>query len=137
MPLKRGLKLDMTGVAAATNMSGASLDNLLGATTTGDNEDLDPAEILTVDLVFDHDDDPDTPSIGKSSFLDILNDEPSYDGSGRTDLRFGQGQGGEIYLLNKRNGYIYLVTNSVAPVPEPGSLAVLGLGALMLIHRRR
>lgn len=30
VPLKRGLKLDMIGVAAATNMSGASLDNLLG-----------------------------------------------------------------------------------------------------------
>lgn len=122
--------------SGGSDMLVVSLNDLLDATTTGDNEDLAPAEILTVDLAFDHDDDPDTPSIPKSSFLDILNDESSYDGSGRTDLRFGQGQGGEIYLLNKRNGYIYLVTNSVAPVPEPGSLALLTLGTTLAIRRR-
>ena len=47
----------------------------------------------------------------------IVNDE-QYDGSGRLDIRFGQGAGGEIYDLNKRNDWMYLVTNSVAPRPS-------------------
>jgi hypothetical protein len=89
-----------------------SLADMQAAITDGDNSLLAPASIQTVNLVFDDDDDPFTPSIPKTSMLDILNDEPTYDGSGRTDIRFGQGPRGEIYILNKRNGWVYTVSAS-------------------------
>lgn len=44
---------------------------------------------------------------------DVLGDEVTYDGSGRADIRFGQGPNEEIYLLNKRNDYVYLITSPV------------------------
>jgi hypothetical protein len=34
-------------------------------------------------------------------------------GAGRSDARFGEGVFGEMYISNKYNGFIYLVTNSV------------------------
>ena len=139
--VQNGSELDgyyffMDFVRSSSPMLTVSLEDLVNAVTAGDNGDLAPAEVLTVNLLFDHDDDPLTPSIPKSHFKDILDDEASYDGSGRTDIRFGQGPDGELYLLNKRNGYIYLVTNSVAPVPEPTSLALMGIGVAALFSRR-
>jgi hypothetical protein len=54
---------------------------------------------------------------------DVLDDEPDFEeiisaGKSRADLRLGQGPSGELYLLNKRNGWIYLATNTAAPPPE-------------------
>jgi hypothetical protein len=37
------------------------------------------------------------------------------EGRTRADLRLGQGPNGELYIMNKRNGWIYLATNTVAP----------------------
>lgn len=91
-----------------------ALSNVGEAVLTGDPDALAPTDILTVDVVFDDDSNPSTAPIPKSSFLDIVNDEPTHNGSGRTDLRFGQGPGGELYLLNKSNGWVYQVVNSVS-----------------------
>ena len=99
----------------------SNFDDLLNSVTQLDPNDpsrdepseLTQAEIGEVTLLFDHDNDPNTPSLPRDSFLDILDDEASYDNSGRADLRFGRGGSGELYVLNKRNGYVYLVTSSV------------------------
>ena len=104
-----------------TPMLTISVDDALVAVTNGSAglANVAPATIESVTLLFDHDDNPATPSLLKTSFLDIVNDEPSFDNSGRTDLRFGQGPDGSLYLLNKRNGYVYLATPVVAAGP-PG-----------------
>ncbi len=98
-----------------------SVNDALAAITDGSLglENIAPAEIRTVNLVFDDDGDPATPSIPKSSFLDLVSDSPNYDGSGRTDLRFGQGPDGTLYLLNKRDGYIY-AASPIFPAGIPG-----------------
>ena len=87
-------------------------EGALNAVATGEPGDLAPAAITSVAVALDHDGDPSTPAIAKASYLDVLDDEPTFVGS-RTDLRFGRGPKGEIYLLNKRNGWIYLVVNSL------------------------
>jgi hypothetical protein len=51
------------------------------------------------------------------TMLGVINDSPRYfshSGTRRADIRFGQGPSGEIYIMNKRNNTIYLVTNSLA-----------------------
>lgn len=112
-------------------MMAIALDDAFSATLTGNPDQLTPVDPLTVALVFDHDDDPNTPSIAFASLWDILKeDAPGLD---RTDVRFGQGPNGEMFILNKRNGWVYLVSNSV---PEPSTLALMFFAAVML-HRRR
>lgn len=91
-----------------------AFEDALGAITVGDPADLTPVEIASVPVLFDDDDDPSTASV-PTTVRDIITGEHDYDGSGRLDIRFGQGHGGELYLLNKRNGWMYLVSNSLAP----------------------
>lgn len=74
---------------------------------------LTEAQIGEFSIRFDHDDDEATTAMTFSTMLDVIALEPTYDGSGRSDLRFGQGPEGELYILNKRNGWIYLVTNTL------------------------
>ena len=77
--------------------------------------DLTQAPTGRVSITFDHDRNPATPSLARTNLRDVFNDSPAYDGTGRADPRFGQGPDGELYISSKRNGQIYLVTNSVPP----------------------
>jgi hypothetical protein len=66
--------------------------------------------------VFDDDNNPATEPEIYDTMLGVINDSPRYfshSGTRRADLRFGQGPTGEIYLMNKRNNTIYLVTNTL------------------------
>ena len=76
---------------------------------------LTQARTSEVTIRFDHDSNPATPTRESLDLRDVFNDSPRYDGSGRADVRFGQGPDGELYVSSKRNGTIYLVTNSVPP----------------------
>ncbi|MEM9943303.1 MAG: PQQ-dependent sugar dehydrogenase, partial [Planctomycetota bacterium] len=81
---------------------------------------LTPSELT---ILFDHDDDPLTTPLVRNSLKDVLDDEPDFQtvltsGKVRADLRLGRGPDGELYVLNKRNGWIYLATNTVAPTPD-------------------
>lgn len=99
----------------------ASYDDMLAAITTLDP--LDPARdepgeltqaiVEEFTVLLDHDNNPLTPSLVKASMKDVIDDEPSYVGGGRADLRMGEGPGGELYILNKRNGYIYIATSTL------------------------
>jgi hypothetical protein len=99
-----------------------SLADLLAAKTKlADGElpaSLAPATIREMGILFDDDNNPATPSV-PMSMHDVIMAGPGYDGSGRMDVVFGQGYSGELYILNKRNGWIYLATNSV-PLTVPG-----------------
>ena len=78
---------------------------------------LTPQELT---ILFDHDNDDTTTPLVRESLKDVLDDEPDFneffsEGKTRADLRLGQGPGGELYIMNKRNGWVYLATNTVAP----------------------
>ena len=83
---------------------------------------LTQATVATPRILFDHDADQFTAPLVRTSLTDVFNDSPFYDGSGRADVRFGQGVDGELYISSKRNGQIYLVTNSM-----PSSLLCSGM----------
>jgi hypothetical protein len=85
----------------------------------GDLTWLTPQELT---ILFDHDNNDSTTPLIRESLKDVLDDEPDFqpfysEGKTRADLRLGQGPNGELYILNKRNGWIYLATNTVAPAP--------------------
>ena len=70
------------------------------------------------------------------TFLQMVNQERATQGLGavgRTDLRFGTDQGGNIYLFNKHDGTIRLLE----VVPEPSSAMLFATAGLWLMRRRR
>lgn len=111
----------------------ASFDEILAAHTQladGESPDaLTQAEIFRYTLTLDSDGDGEI-----DHAADNIND---LIGRGRNDARFGIGPNGEIFISSKQTGEVYLVTNLVANVPEPSSLALLGLGGLLITRRRR
>jgi hypothetical protein len=98
-----------------------NLNDLLNAKTKldPDNPDLDQPEELTqvpfkiLNVFFDDDNDSLTLPLPKENMLDVINDEPTFQG-GRSDLRFGQDVNENIYISSKRNGWIYKI-ESIAP----------------------
>jgi glucose/arabinose dehydrogenase len=79
---------------------------------------LTPQELT---ILFDHDSDASTTPLVRASIRDVLDDEPEFEqvpsaGKIRADIRFGQGVDGELYVMNKRNGWVYLVTNTVVEI---------------------
>ena len=82
---------------------------------------LNPQELT---ILFDHDNDESTTPLVRDSLKDVLDDEPDFEtilsaGKVRADLRLGQGPEGELYILNKRNGWIYIVSNTRTEVSAP------------------
>lgn len=106
----------------------SSLEDLTSAVTSLEPRQspsaLTQATVGEASLLFDHDNDDATAALVRSDFRDVIDDDPDYDGSGRADVRLGQGPDGETYVLNKRNGWIYLITNSVAPEVPAGLTCV-------------
>lgn len=92
-----------------------SLQGLKDAVTQGAPATLSQAITRRARVLFDHDNNPATDAQIYDTMLGVINDSPRYfshSGTRRADLRFGQGPGGEIYVMNKRNNTIYLVTNT-------------------------
>ncbi|SLN64974.1 Quinoprotein glucose dehydrogenase B precursor [Roseivivax jejudonensis] len=87
-----------------------SLDDLLSQTITLEpGQDPDALTFATpseLTILLDHDGDPTTTPIVQGNFKDIV-------GSFRTDVRFGEGPDGELWVLNKRNGEIYVASNTL------------------------
>ena len=86
----------------------------------GDLTWLNPQELT---VLFDHDNDSSTTPLVRDSLKDVLDDEPDFQtilsaGKVRADLRLGQGPNGELYILNKRNGWIYVARNTIAEIPD-------------------
>lgn len=105
-PIENGSPLDGYYLYSSFPKSGdlyySKLGEMRSAKTTGSS--LTQARTGMANVVF-----------GGKAFKnlgDVVKSAPSYDGSGRADIRFGRGPGGETYVLNKRNGIVYLVTSS-------------------------
>ncbi|MCA9232443.1 MAG: PQQ-dependent sugar dehydrogenase [Planctomycetales bacterium] len=94
----------------------ANFNDLLAAhTQLADGEApsaLTQATISRLHLALDHDNNDLTSEILYDDLNSMLNDS-------RNDIRFGRGFRGEMYISSKRNGLVYLVTNSVG---LPGDL---------------
>ncbi|MBX2883164.1 MAG: PQQ-dependent sugar dehydrogenase [Granulosicoccus sp.] len=102
-----------------------SLQELKDAVTRGTPDSLTQATTRRARVLFDHDNNPATEPQIFPTMLEVINNSPRYfshSGTRRADLRFGQGPDGEIYIVNKRNNTIYLVTNSQAEGTQPVSI---------------
>lgn len=84
-------------------------------------EDLTWARPSELTILFDHDGDPATTPVVKSSFNELV-------GRPRSDLRFGQGPDGEILIINKQNGEVYVIADSLPPEDGPGVVVVRAAG---------
>lgn len=69
--------------------------------------ELTQAEVSRLRLALDHDNNPATPA-------QMFDDWNPLVGASRNDARYGEGVSGEMYISNKQNFQVYLVTNSVA-----------------------
>lgn len=72
--------------------------------------ELTQAPVHSLPISIDHDNNPATAPQLYDGFLELLQASTS---TNRTDIRFGEGAFGEMYVTSKVNGTIYLVTNSV------------------------
>ena len=88
-------------------------DMLSVKTTLDENED--PSELSWVTpseavILFNHDNNSSTAPLPVDNFIEIVNPSGS-----RSDVRFGKGAEGEILIMNKFDGWVYIVENSVPP----------------------
>jgi len=100
-----------------------SLEDLLAAKTSLEpGEDPDALTFATpseLTLLVDHDGDPETTPIVIANYKELVD-------SFRTDVRFGEGPNGELYVLNKRNGEVYVASNTLeADVVNDAPLGVV------------
>ncbi|PXF49564.1 HHIP-like protein 1 [Gracilariopsis chorda] len=89
------------------------LSEMRFANTTGAPWQLSSARVFRPRIFFDHDNNPNTPPIRVQRLLDIVQMDPRFASEKRVDVRFGRGPSGEIYWSSKKNGRIYLITNSM------------------------
>lgn len=76
---------------------------------------LRQAPVGMLKIFFDDDADPATPARVVERFQDVLGE-----GAPRSDVRFGRGPRGEMFISSKQTGEIFLVTNSVpGPAAAP------------------
>lgn len=110
-----------------------------------DAEDLDQQEDFT-DLTGDHDggylasfeelvllDGNGQPT----TLLDIIRSASGNFRLGRNDLRFGQDENGEIYVLNKQDGWIRRFVGTPVPEPSAALLAMVWLASLVPNRSRK
>ena len=93
------------------------VDELTATVRRGDPGALTQAPIHGTTILFDHDGNPATPAVARSSMVDVVDDSPNHRGGNRADIRFGQGPDGTLYLMSKQNGMVYRIANSRPPLP--------------------
>ena len=93
-----------------------SADDIFAAKTTlQPNEDpselswVTPAEAV---ILFNHDNDTATTPIAVRNFYDVMDPAAADDPRPRSDVRFGVGSEGEMYITNEVDGWVYIVENS-------------------------
>lgn len=91
----------------------ADLDDLIGShTQLADHETPDAltqAPLSRLKLTLDSD--------GDGTIDNTADNLNSLIGQSRNDVRFGRGPNGEMFITSKRTGQVYLVTNTLQPIP--------------------
>lgn len=95
----------------------ATVGELTATVRRGDPGALTQAPIHSTSILFDHDGNPATPAVARSSMVDVVIDSPNFRGGNRADIRFGQGPDGTLYLMSKQNGMVYRIAESRPPRP--------------------
>ncbi len=98
--------------ASSGDLFFATVAELQSTVRKGPPDRLTQAPMQRARIVFDHDGVPATEPQARTSMVDVVDDSPDYNGSGRADIRFGQGPDGTLYLMSKNNGTIYRIGNS-------------------------
>lgn len=112
-----------------------SVQDALGATLSGSPNQLGPLAPQAVGVLFDHDDDPRTASVRYNSFLEVLQEDDDLGTNcTRTDTRFAQGPEGEMYLMNKRNGWIYQVVNTAEQLGDLSLVVSASTGEATMVN---
>lgn len=91
----------------------SSVSEMTKAVVQGPPAKLTQATVYRAPILFDHDRNPKTPSRKLKTLLQLVRLD-GVPGATRTDVRFGRGSGGELYMSSKANGIIYKIINSVA-----------------------
>lgn len=93
------------------NLYYSFLSEMRNAKTSGPPSQLTQAKTYKTKILYDHDRNTNTPPLQMDNFRDIIRTDKS--GTTRSDLRFGQGPAGEIYVTSKQTGWLYLITSTV------------------------
>ena len=100
----------------------STLQGIRTAVTRGAPSQLSVAKTWLASVSFDHDNNRATPA-QETNLRDIIRSAAGYGDTDRVDVRYGKGPNGEMYLMNKRNNIVYLVSNSL-----PGYTSSTGVG---------
>jgi len=103
----------------------SSIAAIRAANTGGAPVNLTVAKTGRASITFNHDNSDATAALN-TTMREVIRSASGYDNGDRVDIRFGQGPDGELYMMNKRNNVVYLVTNSL-PV-DGGNLGPVGTG---------
>ena len=91
----------------------SSILDIQQATTRGMPDELTVAKSFAASVQFDHDNNADTPLLN-NTLQEIVFSANGFDNvNNRVDVRIGQGPLGELYLMSKRNNWVYLISNSM------------------------
>lgn len=88
--------------------------------TRDDPAELSQCQIYQYTLYHDHDNSSQTPDLPVSNMREIIEIDDNYDQSGRADLRFGRDMDNTIYIMNKRNGWVYKISQILVPTDTDG-----------------
>eukprot|EP00178_Gracilaria_changii_P015037 TRINITY_DN421_c0_g3_i3.p1 TRINITY_DN421_c0_g3~~TRINITY_DN421_c0_g3_i3.p1 ORF type:complete len:477 (+),score=62.69 TRINITY_DN421_c0_g3_i3:3187-4617(+) len=88
------------------------LSEMRNANTQGNPAHLTSARVFRPPIFFDHDNNQRTAPIQVQRLLDVVRMDERFKTETRVDVRFGTGPGGQIYWSSKKNGRIYVITNS-------------------------
>lgn len=115
--VENGSELDGQYVYIDFVRSGAffhsSINDIRAANTQGDPQDLTLAQTYEAKVVFDHDENPNTPALNQNLKSIVMSASGYVNTLDRVDIRIGQGSKGELYLYSKRNNMVYVIVNSL------------------------
>ena len=94
----------------------SSMHEMQTAVTCGAPHQLTRAPMYRANILFDHDDNPQTAPVARDSMVQVVSASPDYAGptdNPRADIRFGRQSDGTLYLMSKRNRWVYRIVTSV------------------------
>ena len=88
-------------------------------------EELTQAPFKVMSILFDDDSESSTPPVEYNSMRPVITGDPDHDESNRSDVRFGQDADANVYIMSKRNGWIYKILSVSPPQAIPDAIATV------------